>query len=183
MAKRVSDQIKDATEAYLQQSYNRLIATIMRRLATKKRSPVYTGFFASSWKAHTSPIVADDKVEEFAPWSEIRKRKRQDPANKEYKIDPRFYPPDKSYSYKRRVYIGNTAEYSIYALESGKVQQFVQGPEMKKLVEEAFKERTPKISIGSRQGGALTGDPLRPLQRRATFGTQAGKIYTGYSEL
>mgnify|MGYP003138450802 FL=1 len=170
MAKQVSDQIKDATEAYLQQSYNRLIATIMRRLATKKRSPVYTGFFASSWKAHTSPIVAEDKVEKFAPWSGIRKRKRQDPTNKEYKIDPRFYPPDKAYSYKRRVYIGNTAEYSIYALESGKVQQFVQGPEMKKLVEEAFKERTPKISVGGRQG-------------IGTFGTQAGKIYTGYSEL
>ena len=170
MAKRVSDQIKDATEAYLQQSYNRLIATIMRRLATKKRSPVYTGFFASSWKVDTSPIVAEDKVEEFAPWSGIRKRKRQDPTSKEYKIDPRFYPPDKAYSYKRRVYIGNTAEYSIYALESGKVQQFVQGPEMKKLVEEAFKERTPKISVGGRQG-------------IGTFGTQAGKIYTGYSEL
>ena len=170
MAKPVSEQIRDATQAHLQQSYNRLIATIMRRLATKKRSPVYTGFFASSWKAHTSPIVADDKVEDFAPWSGIRKRKRQDPANKEYKIDPRFYPPDKSYSYKRRVYIGNTAEYSIYALESGKVQQFVQGPEMKKLVEEAFKERTPKISVGGRQG-------------IGTFGTQAGKIYTGYSEL
>ena len=170
MAKRVSDQIKDVTEAYLQESYNRLIATIMRRLATKKRSPVYTGFFASSWKAHTSPIVAEDKVEKFSPWSEIRKRKRQDPNSKEYKIDPRFYPPDKSYSYKRGVYIGNTAEYSIYALESGKVQQFVQGPEMKKLVEEAFKERTPKISVGGRQG-------------IGTFGTQAGKIYTGYSEL
>ena len=170
MAKLVSDQIKDVTEAYLQESFNRLIATIMRRLATKKRSPVYTGFFASSWKAHTSPVIAEDKVEEFAPWSGIRKRKRQDPTNKEYKIDPRFYPPDKAYSYKRRVYIGNTAEYSIYALESGKVQQFVQGPEMRKLVEEAFKERTPKISVGGRQG-------------IGTFGTQAGKIYTGYSEL
>lgn len=170
MAKSVAQQIENEVEAHLQQSYNRLIATIMRRLATKKRSPVYTGFFASSWKAHTSPIVADDKVEDFAPWSGIRKRKRQDPTNKEYKIDPRFYPPDKAYSYKRRVYIGNTAEYSIYALESGKVQQFVQGPEMKKLVDEAFKERTPKISVGGRQG-------------IGTFGTQAGKIYTGYSEL
>ena len=170
MAKRVSDQIKDATEAYLQQSYNRLIATIMRRLATKKRSPVYTGFFASSWKADTSPVEEGDKVENFSPWSEIRKRKRQDPTSKEYKIDPRFYPPNKAYNYKRRVYIGNTVEYSIYALEGGKVQQFVQGPEMKKLVEDAFKERTPKISVGSRQG-------------IGTFGTQAGKIYTGYSEL
>lgn len=170
MTKSVAKQIEDEVEAHLQQSYNRLIATIMRRLATKKRSPVYTGFFASSWKAHTSPIVADDKVEDFAPWSGIRKRKRQDPTNKEYKIDPRFYPPDKAYSYKRRVYIGNTAEYSIYALESGKVQQFVQGPEMKNLVKEAFKERRPRISVGSRQG-------------IGTFGTQAGKIYTGYSEL
>ena len=170
MAKSVAQQIENEIEAHLQQSYNRLIATIMRRLATKKRSPVYTGFFASSWKAHTSPIVADDRVEDFAPWSSIKERKRKDRANKEYKIDPRFYPPDKAYSYKRRVYIGNTAAYSIYALESGKVQQFVQGPEMKNLVDEAFKERTPRISVGGRQG-------------IGTFGTQAGKIYTGYSEL
>ena len=170
MAKSVSQQIENEVEAYLQESYNRLIATIMRRLATKKRSPVYTGFFASSWKAQASPIVDDDKVEDFAPWSDIKRRKRKNRTNKEYKIDPRFYPPDKAYSYKRRVYIGNTAEYSIYALESGKVQQFVQGPEMKKLVDEAFKERTPKISVGGRQG-------------IGTFGTQAGKIYTGYSEL
>ena len=170
MAKSVAKQIEDEVEAHLQQSYNRLIATIMRRLATKKRSPVYTGFFASSWKAHTSPIQAEDKVEEFAPWSGIRKRKRQDPTNKEYKIDPRFYPPDKSYSYKRRVYIGNTAEYSIYALESGKVQQFVQGPEMAKLFGEAFRPRAPRISVGARQG-------------IGTFGTQAGEIYTGYTEL
>tara|TARA_A100001201_G_C3973635_1_gene166410 strand:- start:12 stop:524 length:513 start_codon:yes stop_codon:yes gene_type:complete len=170
MAKPVSEQIKNEVEAHLQQSYNRLIATIMRRLSTKKRSPVYTGFFASSWKADTSPVEAKDKVENFSPWSEIRKRKRQDPTSKEYKIDRRFYPPDKAYNYKRRVYIGNTVEYSVYALEGGKVQQFVQGSEMKKLVEDAFKERTPKISVGSRQG-------------IGTFGTQAGKIYTGYSEL
>jgi hypothetical protein len=142
----------------------------MRRLATKKRSPVYTGFFASSWQASSSPIIAKDKVEAFAPWSEIRQRKSKDGNNKEYQIIPRFYPPDKPYNYKRRVYIGNTAEYSIYALESGKVQQFVQGPEMRRLVTEAFDERKARISIGSRQ---VVG----------TFGTMAGKIYTGYTEL
>ena len=48
----------------MQESFNRLILTIMRRLATKKRSPVYTGFFASSWKADTSPIKANDELEE-----------------------------------------------------------------------------------------------------------------------
>ena len=48
-------------EAYMQQSFNRLILTTMRRLATKKRSPVYTGFFASSWKASTQKVQAKDE--------------------------------------------------------------------------------------------------------------------------
>ena len=73
MAKPVSEQIKNEVEAHLQQSYNRLIATIMRRLATKKRSPVFTGFFASSWKADTSPIKANDELIE--PWLSISKAK------------------------------------------------------------------------------------------------------------
>tara|TARA_Y100000004_G_scaffold176487_1_gene217093 strand:- start:341 stop:856 length:516 start_codon:yes stop_codon:yes gene_type:complete len=169
-SQRPLSQAKADLDVYLNQSFNRLIATTMRRLATKKRSPVYTGFFASSWQASSSPIIAKDRVEAFAPWSEIRKRKTEDPKSKEYKIIPRFYPPDKPYNYKKRVYIGNTAEYSVYALESGKVQQFVQGPEMRRLVTEAFDERKARISIGARQA---TG----------AFGTMAGRIYTGYTEL
>ena len=168
MAKRVSEQIKAEVEAHIQQSYNRLINTIMRRLATKKRSPVFTGFFASSWKADTSPIQSEDKL--ISPWLELSKKKWTDPSNKEYKIEPRFYPPDKMYNYRKRVYIGNTAEYAIYALEDGRIQQFVQGSEMKALVDAAFKERKAKISVGSR---LATG----------TFGSTAGKIYTGYSEV
>lgn len=168
MPKKVSDQIKDATEEYLQQSYNRLIKKIMRRLATKKRSPVYTGFFASSWKADTSPIQSVDPLE--SPWLELSRKKGKNPSNKEYKIDPRFYPPDKAYNYKKRVYIGNTAEYAIYALEDGRVQQFAQGVEMKALVEEAFKERSPNISVSGKQ---VTGK----------FGTMAGRTYTRYTEL
>ena len=167
-AARSLDLVGPDLEAYMQQSFNRLILTIMRRLATKKRSPVYTGFFASSWKADTSPIKADDELEE--PWLGLSKAKWNDKTNKDYKIDPRFYPPNKAFNYKRRVYIGNTAKYAVYALESGKVQQFVQGPEMAKLFGEAFKPRAPRISVGARQG-------------IGTFGTQAGEIYTGYTEL
>jgi hypothetical protein len=167
-AARSLDLVGPDLEAYMQQSFNRLILTIMRRLATKKRSPVYTGFFASSWKADTSPIKANDELEE--PWLGLSKAKWNDKANKDYKIDPRFYPPNKAFNYKRRVYIGNTAKYAVYALESGKVQQFVQGPEMAKLFGEAFKPRAPRISVGARQG-------------IGTFGTQAGEIYTGYTEL
>ena len=169
-AARSLDLVGPDLEAYMQESFNKLILTVMRRLATKKRSPVYTGFFASSWKASTSPIKSVDKVENFQPWAGLRKVKRADPKNKDYRIDPRFYPPEKVFNYKRRVYIGNTAEYAVYALESGKVQQFVQGPEMAKLFGEAFKPRAPRISVGARQG-------------IGTFGTQAGEIYTGYTEL
>jgi|TARA_R100000030_G_scaffold76841_1_gene59770 hypothetical protein len=167
-AARSLDLVGPDLEAYMQESFNRLILTILRRLATKKRSPVYTGFFASSWKADTSPIKANDELEE--PWLGLSKAKWNDKANKDYKIDPRFYPPNKAFNYKRRVYIGNTAKYAVYALESGKVQQFVQGPEMAKLFGEAFKPRAPRISVGARQG-------------IGTFGTQAGEIYTGYTEL
>lgn len=169
-AARSLDLVGPDLEAYMRESFNKLILTIMRRLATKKRSPVYTGFFASSWKANTSPIKSTDKVEDFQPWAGLRKAKQVDSKNKDYKIDPRFYPPQKAFSYKRRVYIGNTVEYAVYALESGKVQQFVQGPEMAKLFGEAFKSRAPRISVGARQG-------------IGTFGTQAGEIYTGYTEL
>ena len=167
-AARSLDSVKPDLEAYMQESFNELILTIMRRLATKKRSPVYTGFFASSWKAGTSPIKANDELEE--PWASLSKAKWKDKTNKDYKIDPRFYPPDKTFNYKRRVYIGNTAKYAVYALESGKVQQFVQGPEMAKLFAEAFNPRAPRISVGASKGVGF-------------FGTQAGKIYTGYSEL
>jgi hypothetical protein len=136
----------------------------MRRLATKKRSPVYTGFFASSWKAASSPIQPVDKVEDYAPWSDLRKQKG---AN--YQIKARFYPPQQ-FNYKRRVYIGNSAEYAIYALESGKVQSFVQGPEMARLVKEKFRERKPLISIAS-------------ATKEGAFGSTAGETYIGYTEI
>ena len=72
---RLSKQIQNDLDSHLQQSYNRLIAKIMRRLATKKRSPVWTGFFASSWKAQTQSVRTQDKVEDFEPWSVLKKRR------------------------------------------------------------------------------------------------------------
>lgn len=158
------DQIMPDLEAHIQASFNDLIRTTMRRLATKKRSPVYTGFFASSWKAASSPIQPVDKVEDYTPWSDLRKQKGTN-----YQIKARFYPPQQ-FNYKRRVYIGNSAEYAIYALESGKVQAFVQGPEMARLVKEKFRERKPLISIAS-------------AAKEGVFGSTAGKTYIGYTEI
>ena len=149
MAKRAgTDQIMPDLEAHMQESFNRLTREIMRKLATKKRSPVYTGFFASSWKADRSRIEPIDELKE--PWLSLSKAKWAKKGNtnskvdKGYKIDPRFYPPDPEFNYKRQptVYIGNTAEYAGYALESPKVANFVQG-EMGPLVQQTFGDKRP----------------------------------------
>ena len=174
MAKRAGiDQIIPDLEAHMQESFNDLVRTTMRRLATKKRSPVWTGFFASSWKAQLSPVQPEDPLE--APWSELAEVKRNAVWNKEtvpkdYLIKPRFYPPKRQFNYKRRVYIGNSAEYAIYALESGKVQSFIQGPEMARLVKEKFKERKPLLSVAS-------------TAKEGVFGSTAGETYIGYTEI
>ena len=161
-------------EAHLQESFNRLIKTTMRRLATKKRSPVWTGFFASSWKAQLSPVQPVDPLE--PPWTAIAERKANASWNKQaipkdYLIKPRFYPPDREFNYKRgRVYIGNSARYAIYALESGRVQSFIQGPEMSRLVKEEFRERKAPLSVAFKT-------------KPGKFGLTAGKDYISYQEL
>ena len=174
MAKqRPLEQAMPDLEAHMQKSFNDLVRTTMRRLATKKRSPVWTGFFASSWKAQLSPVQPEDPLE--TPWSELAKVKRNAVWNKEtvpkdYLIKPRFYPPERQFNYKRRVYIGNSAEYAIYALENGKVQAFIQGPEMARLVKEKFKERKPLLSVAS-------------TAKEGVFGSTAGETYIGYTEI
>lgn len=169
---KVSKQIESDLEAHLQESYNRLIRTIMRRLATKKRSPVWTGFFASSWKAEYSPIQPVDPLE--SPWKELAEIKAnaawdKETVPKDYIIQPRFYPPER-FNYRRRTYIGNSAEYAIYALEKGNVQAFVQGGELAGLVKDAFKERKPSISAAYDA-------------KKGVFGSTAGKTYIAYEEL
>ena len=55
MTKRAGmDQIMPDLEAHMQESFNRLTREIMRKLATKKRSPVYTGCLL-----YTSPSPRD----------------------------------------------------------------------------------------------------------------------------
>ena len=57
-----SNPVNDV-EAKLSADFNQLIKKIHKQLSTKKRSPVYTGFFASSWKVQSSPIKPTDKIE------------------------------------------------------------------------------------------------------------------------
>ena len=142
-------------EAKINADFNQLIKKIHKQLSTKKRSPVYTGFFASSWKVQTMGVKAVDKVEDFQPWSSIKKAKK-DSWNKDsvktknttYKIQPRF-PVTKTFNFKRPVFIGNRAKYAAYALERGKVQVFIQG-ELGKLIKETMKEKKGRLFVASR---------------------------------
>ena len=100
-----SNPVNDV-EAKLSADFNQLIKKIHKQLSTKKRSPVYTGFFASSWKVQTMGVKAVDKVEDFQPWASIKKAKK-DSWNKDsvksknttYKIQPRF-PVDKTFNFR-----------------------------------------------------------------------------------
>jgi len=145
------DPMKDL-ESQLNADFNKLVRKVHRSLSTKKRSPVYTGFFASSWKAQTMGVKAKDDVYKFQPWANLaREGKKKKPTPK---IQPRF-KVNKTFNYKRPVFIGNRAKYAAYALEGGKVQYFIQG-ELGKLIKETMKEG--KLFIASRQTRGLSDE-------------------------
>lgn len=143
-------QIVTDLEGQINNDFNALIQLTVDGLGTKENSPVDTGFFASSWKASTQKVRAQDKRENHAPWSTIHKTR--DAANNQWvdtskksvasQIKPRFPVPEFNYKRQPTVYIGNTAEYAGYALESPKVARFIQG-EMRSLVQEAFGNKRP----------------------------------------
>ena len=134
-----SDPVGDA-EVRMNRDFNKVIREIHRRLSTKKHSPVWTGFFASSWKAQTMAVRAVEEAENFQPWKAIKyersldffaKRKAGPPFTKQLppakpEIQIR-YPINKTFNIKKPVFIGNRAKYAAYALEGGKIQTFVQG--------------------------------------------------------
>ena len=132
-ARTLRDLPKDLDKK-ISRDFNDLIKKVHRTLSTKKHSPVYTGFFASSWQAQGSPVKATGFIQQNQPWAGIKREatrmflassvKENRPKNPV--IQPR-YPVKRAFNYKRAVYIGNKAEYSIYALEGGKLQMFIQG--------------------------------------------------------
>ena len=142
----------------ISKDFNALIRKVHTQLSTKKRSPVYTGFFASSWKVQSSAIKATDKIEKFKPWSGIKKQATttffagtggDKPLNPV--VQPRF-PVKRAFNYKRSVFIGNKAEYAVYALEGGKVQSFIQGS-LGKMIKETMSDKGKLFVGGSTTGG------------------------------
>lgn len=158
-------------EARMKQDFNTVIKKAYNSLSTKTHSPVRTGFFASSWKVDTKAIPATDDILDHEPWAS---KKRQESIAffqgiKDFKHIPEIqkrHQIDKQFSIKRPVYIGNTVKYAAYALEGGKIQNFIQG-RLGKIIRETMSEKKGKLFVASRQ---MKG-----------FGSSKGGV--GYSEI
>ena len=170
MAKRKPLQKSDPVgtlESQLNQDFNKLIVDIHGKLSTKKHSPVWTGFFASSWKVDTKAIPATEEVEDNQPWASIKRersldyfaRKKAGPPYSKQKrpSNPKIqirYPITKTFNIKRPVFIGNKAIYAAYALEGGKIQVFVQGT-LGKLINKHMKEKKGKLFLAKDISGGF----------------------------
>ena len=166
MAKRKPLQKSDPVgtlESQLNQDFNKVIKQIHKGLSTKKHSPVWTGFFASSWKAQNSPVTANHKVENYEPWATPRKivwqafSKGQKIRPPKPVVEPRFPvgSGNRIFNYRKSVFIGNKAEYSQYVLESGEIQDFVQG-QLGRLIRENMSDKG-KIFIGGKLSDKRAG--------------------------
>ena len=148
-----SDPVADL-EAQLNRDFNTVIRKAHKSLGTKTHSPVYTGFFASSWKVANTPPKAKDDILKFKPWSEIKRQsKGKRPSNP--KVEPRF-KVSRTFNIKKTVFIGNTVKYASYALEGGKIQNFVQG-RMGQIIKENMKEKKGKLFLLGKETGGFGG--------------------------
>ena len=166
--KNLRDLPKDLDKK-ISRDFNAFISEVHTELSKEENMPVWTGFFASSWKASNTPVTATHKVENYEPWATQRKivwqafSKGQKIRPPRPVVEPRFPvgSGNRIFSYRKSVWIGNKAIYSQYVLESGEIQRFVQG-QLGRLIKENMSDKG-KIFIGG-----------------ATSEKSAGTTYTGF---
>lgn len=152
--KRGINNIVPDLQQQLNSDFNAFIQLALEGLASKENSPVYTGFFASSWKASTQRTKPTDRVQDFAPWGDLKKRRDKGDTTA-FRIEPRFKVP--TFKFTDKVFIGNATKYAAYALENPKVAVFVQG-ELRSLIQSSFQERRgPQVFVGAAKGTGMMG--------------------------
>ena len=168
--RRLRDLPKDLDKK-ISRDFNAFISEVHTELSKEENMPVWTGFFASSWKASNTPVTATHKVEEYQPWASIKRERSLDffarkkagppytkqtrPENPE--INPRF-PVGKGkkiFNYRKSVFIGNKAIYSQYVLETGKIQNFV-ADDLPKLLKKNMSDKG-KLFIGTKVSEKTSG--------------------------
>tara|TARA_B100000282_G_scaffold157777_1_gene113895 strand:+ start:423 stop:953 length:531 start_codon:yes stop_codon:yes gene_type:complete len=152
----------------ISRDFNNLIKDVHFELSNRNQTepttmPVFTGFFASSWKAQNSPVIPNHKVENYEPWATQRRivwkafSKGQKIRPPRPVVKPRFPVGSgkRIFNYRKAVWIGNKAEYSKYVLESGEIQRFVQG-QLGRLIKENMSDKG-KIFIESEVSEKYSG--------------------------
>ena len=129
-------------------------------------TPVLTGFMASHWKAGTRPIRTTD-TKEGTKWdmetTKVGDRivlKSGSPI-----IDPVYWVKER-FKINQKIYIGNTAEYTSFALgppgeptfgsRRNGIPTYVQG-KLKAKVTKVFTDKKPRINVASGQSTAAFG--------------------------
>ena len=152
--RRLRDLPKDLDKK-ISRDFNNLVKDVHGELSSEQNMPVWTGFFASSWKASNTPVSATHDIMDYQPWASIKYEvflgfkntgQSRRPSNPE--ILPRFPvgEGERIFNYRKGVFIGNKANYSQYVLESGEIQDFVQG-QLGRLIRENMSDKG-KIFIG-----------------------------------
>jgi hypothetical protein len=142
-------------ESYFDNRFNQLINAVVSDLSTSIVSPVYTGYFASSWTARENNVqresraTSDRNRREKEPWATVYNTPTQGKGGamtpwgvkKNMGEIKRRYPGPFYFNFKTTptVYIGNTTYYRAYALEDGNVIAYVQ--DMRQKIEETFREK------------------------------------------
>jgi len=155
-------------EAYFDQGFNKLINSLVEDLSTPENSPVYTGYFASSWKATSYRIKRESREQSDrnrrtkTPWSTVYHKLARGTGDtltpwgvkKNMGTIERRYPGPFDFNFKQypTVYISNTVHYAPYALEDGKTLAFL--GDVKDQVNKAFTEsqRLGQIKVAGKAG-------------------------------
>ena len=159
MANRDLKFIEGDTEEWFDRSFNALINSVVDTLSSREVSPVYTGYFASSWTARQTRVgpeprkTSDLNRRTKDPWAGVYSKQTQGKGGaltswgvkKNMGEIKRRYPGPFYFNYKQSpvVFIGNTTAYRAYALEDGNVLAYVQS--IGKEVKAAFAEK-PRLA-------------------------------------
>jgi len=164
MAVRSLEELPKDLNKKISRDFNNLVKDVHAELSSERNMPVWTGFFASSWKASNTPVSATHDIMDYQPWASIKqevfegfKLTRESRKPDAPVVQPRFPvgEGERIFNYRKGVFIGNKANYSQYVLETGEIQDFVQG-QLGRLIKENMSDKG-KIFIGGKLSDKRAG--------------------------
>ena len=164
MAVRSLKELPKDLNKKISRDFNNLVKDVHGELSSEQNMPVWTGFFASSWKASNTPVSATHDIMDYQPWASIKqqvfegfKLTKESEKPDAPVVKPRFPvgEGERIFNYRKGVFIGNKANYSQYVLETGEIQDFVLG-QLGRLIRENMSDKG-KLFIGGKVSEKYSG--------------------------